>query len=325
MSSNISFNTTSTSYYVYTTSFDANRIKFTIFLILQLFSIPCFLWIFYQFARQRKLRESHHHHVIILLLIISFIFVTVALPITQSYMYLSAIYPQNKLFCSIWNWLHYSLNIINCFLMAFASIERNWLIFHPQLVRTRRGKFFFHYCPLVCCLIYPTGFYFGAIFIHKCQSYYDYSQLLCKWPCYFYNVNWANVDLFFNNYTPLIAIPVFCTMIYVRVLIQKQAMKQQVFKWKRDKKMIIQLWVISSLYLGMWMPIQITGLINIYWDSWFLLQAQIDYMYLFPYFIHLIYPFMIFLTYYKEMYPFKRNTIAALVTNTDRTVRGRAN
>ncbi len=84
-------------------------------------------------------------------------------------------------------------------------------------------------------------------------------------------------------------------------------MKQEAFKWQRDKKMILQLWVISSSYLAMWMPIELTGLINTYWDPHFLLQAQIDYMYLFPYLIHLIYPFIVLLTNQNEMLNFNRN------------------
>jgi hypothetical protein len=124
------------------------------------------------------------------------------------------------------------------------------------------------------------------------------------------------MDLFFNNYTPLVSIPVFCLIIYLRVLIQKRSMKQQVFKWKRDKKMILQLCAISSLYLAMWMPIQVSGLINLYWDPYFLLQAQTDYLYLFPYFIHLIYPFIVLFTYYTEMLSFKRNRVDPQITST---------
>ncbi|CAF1044750.1 unnamed protein product [Adineta ricciae] len=305
MSLNINVNTTRISYYQYTTSVDANRIKFGVFLTLQLISIPCFLWLFYQFLRQRQLRQLHHH-VILLLLLVSFLFVIIVLPITESYMYFSHIYPEVQQFCSFWNWLQYSLNIVNCFLMAFASVERNWLVFYPQLVRSQRGKFFFHYCPLVFCILYPSVFYAAAIFIHKCTFYYDYSQLLCKWPCYFYNLKWSSVDLFFNNYVPLIIIPSFCAVLYIRIYVQKRKMKQQAFKWVRDKKMIIQLWAISSLYLCMWLPTQLSGLINTYWDQYFLLQAQIDYIYLFPYLIHLIYPFIILMTYHKEMLTCKK-------------------
>ncbi|CAF0780842.1 unnamed protein product [Adineta steineri] len=319
MDSNISLSTTTiSSGFQWTTSFNANRIKFIILLLLQLLSIPCFLWIFYQFARQRQLRQSLNHHVILLLLIISFLFVTIALPLTQAFLYTSYVYPSSDVFCSLWTWIHYSLNIINMFLMAFASIERNWLIFHPSIVQNRRGKVLFHYGPLIFCLLYPPLFYIAAIFIWPCENYYDYTQLLCTWPCYFYNYIWAQVDLFFNNYTPLLSIPLFCAIIYIRVLIQKHEMKQEVFKWNRDKKMILQLWAISSLYLGMWMPIQLTGLINTYWDPNFLLQAQVDYIYLFPYLIHLIYPFIVLLTYRKEMLSFRRNAVVPAITLTER-------
>ena len=197
--------------------------------------------------------------------------------------------------------------------MAFASIERNWLIFHPQLVRSKRGRILFHYCPLAFCVIYPPMFFTGAIFICRCKVRYFYTVLLCLWPCYIYEPTWANIDLFFNNYTPLIAIPVFCIIIYLRVLFQKRSMKQQVFKWRRDRKMILQLWAISSLYLGMWMPLELSGLINYFWNPRFLVQEQIDYMYLFPDLIHLIYPFVVLFIFRHDMLNFnRRNAVHAI-------------
>jgi len=85
---NISFNTTIalSSNSQLAISFNPNRIKFGILLILQLLSIPSFIWIFYQFGRQ------HHHHAI-LLAIVSFLFVTVELPLTQVFMFTSYVYP----------------------------------------------------------------------------------------------------------------------------------------------------------------------------------------------------------------------------------------
>jgi len=291
---------------IYTTSFQSNRIKFWILLLLQLLSFPCYIYVFFQFAYKKRLRQTIHTHVILLLLIVSFLFVTIALPITLAYLYRSQVYPENETFCTLWNWFHYSFNIINLFLMAFASIERNWLIFQPKLLKSKGGRFLLHYCPLVFCVVYPPIFYASAMFIYKCHSYYDYTQLLCKWPCYFYNEQWANVDLFFNNYTPLFSIPVFCSIIYIRVLLQKHILKQQRFKWRRDKKLILQIWILSSLYLSMWMPSQISGLIDLYWIPTFLLQAQIDYMYLFPYLIHLVYPYIVLLSFHREMLKSRR-------------------
>ena len=287
---------------------DVNRAKFGVLLVFQILSLPCFLYVFYQFRSQRQFRQSHHHHVILLLLIVSFLFVTIPLPFTQAFLLTSYVYPSHPLFCSFWNWIHYSLNIVNLFLMAFASVERHWLIFHSGLVRSKRGKFLFHYSPLFFCLTYPTLFYLGAIFIWPCRAHYSYRFLFCRYPCYFYSIQWYNFDLFVNNYAPLVVIPLGCLLIYARVFIQRRGMRQQAFKWSRDKKIILQLWAISSLYLAMWMPMQLAGLVNLYWDPKFLVQAQFDYLDLFPYFIHLFYPFIVLFTYRHEMLNFPRRS-----------------
>jgi hypothetical protein len=278
---------------VRTTSFQANRTKFWILLSLQLVSFPCFIYIFFQFIHKKSLRRSIHNHVVLLLLIVSFLFLTIALSLTLAYMYNSQTYPANDLFCTLWNWFHYCVNTITLFLMSFASIEVYLLIFHPKLMKCKGGRFLFHYCPLVFCMIYPLLFYSCAMFVHSCVAYYDYTQLLCKWPCYFDDQNWLNTDLFFNNYTPLLFISIFCSAIYIRVIVQRQSMKQQRSKWRRDKKLVLQIWILSSLYLAMWMPLQLSGFINLYWLPTFLLEIQTEYLYLLPYLIHIIYPYLV--------------------------------
>jgi hypothetical protein len=97
----------------------------------------------------------------------------------------------------------------------------------------------------------------------------------------------------------------FCTVLYIRVCIQKRTLKQKRFKWCRGKKLVLQLWALSSLYLAMWMPIQLSGLINLYWSPAFMLQAQIDYMYLFPYLTHILYPFIVLLSFHRQTFKFK--------------------
>jgi len=92
-------------------------------------------------------------------------------------------------------------------------------------------------------------------------------------------------------------------------------MRQQRFKWRRDKKLVLQLWISSSLYLSLWMPIQLTGLINLYWLPTFLLQAQIDYMYLFPYLIHIVYPYIVLLCFREEMLKFRPTAAVRLERN----------
>ena len=296
-----------------------NRIKFAIFLAFQLIILPCFFYAFVQYIRRSKLRQSLSYQLIFLLLFISFLFVTIVLSLTQAFLFTSMVSPASERFCSTWNWLHYSINIIHLFLMALTSIERYVLIFKAQLLRTKRAKYLLHYLPISFCLIYPPIFYFGGIVLSTCENRYEYDQLLCTWPGYFRNKIWANIDLFVNNLMPLFVIPSFCSAIYIRVFYQKYSMQLQVLKWRRDRKLILQLVAISSLYLIMWMPTQITGLINIYWDPLFLLQAQIDYMYLFPYFIHLLYPFIVLFIIHRKRGNFPGTTIAIVANNIPRT------
>ena len=258
----------------YSTSFQSNRIKFGLLLTVQLLTLPCFVYVAYQYRRRSVLRKKLHYGVIFVLLVVSFLFITISLTLTEIYMYHSFVHPPFDAFCSLWNWFHYSVNIINLFLMGFASIERNILIFHAKLLQTRRQKFLFHTCPILFCLVYPPMFYIGAIFICPCTNQYDFTQLLCTWPCYFGHKLLANVDLFFNNYVPLLTIPIFCNLLYIRVFFQRRAMRQQALKWRRDRRLILQLWVISSLYLSMWMPIQVVGVVNIYLDPAFLVRLK---------------------------------------------------
>ena len=46
----------------------------------------------------------------------------------------------------------------------------------------------------------------------------------------------------------------------------------------------------------MWIPVQLLALINIYWDPNFLVQEQTDYIFLFPYLLHVIYPVIVLST-----------------------------
>lgn len=275
---------------------EENRAKFWLLLVLQLLSVPCYFYVFYRFAHNRQLRQSRSNRVILVLLTVSFIFVTIALPPTQLYLYTGHVHPASDIFCSLWSWFHYSLNIINLFLMVFASIERHWLIFHPRWMANKRGKFCLHYGPLGFCVLFPPMFYLGAIFIYRCDVSYDYAHLMCAYPCYFYSLTWSLFDLYLNNLVPIFAIPIACTTLYVRVMLQKHTMRQQAFKWSRDRKMILQLWAISSLYLALWMPLQLLWLINLYWNSTFLVEEQVKYLYLCPYFIHLVCPFIVLFT-----------------------------
>ena len=122
---------------------------------------------------------------------------------------------------------------------------------------------------------------------------YDFTQLLCVIPCYFLSSDVANFDTYVNNWLPIFAIPFLSGTLLCRFLLQKRRMHIEMFQWKRDRKMVIQLLSITALYLCMWSPVQAATIYDYVWTAGAPSQFEVDYLYSLPYFIHLLYPFVV--------------------------------
>jgi hypothetical protein len=276
-----------------TSSFILNRVKFSILLALQIPSFGCSLYLFCQFAARPKFHLTLHNHVVLVLLCNSFLFVTIPVSASEAFFFTSHVRPERNVFCAFWTWIHYSINISNLILMAFACAERHWLVFRLNAMSTKRIRATCHYVPLVICTTYPWFFYFVFIFLYQCEPVYDFNELLCVMPCYFLNLRMANIDTFLNNWMPIFAIPILTGILFIRFLAQKHRMRIKIFQWKRDRKMVLQLLAITSLYVFMWSPLQAVAITNYIWHGGMATQFEIDYLYALPYFIHLLYPFVI--------------------------------
>ena len=216
--------------------------------------------------------------------------------ISEAFFFTSHVYPESNLFCAIWTWIHYSINISNLILMAFACAERQWLIFRVNVMVTRRNRYAYHYIPITACMIYPWLFYFIYIFLYPCMPVYDYTQLLCLIPCYFLTPSIANLDTFLNNWIPIFAIPLLSAVLVIRYRYQKRRMRLPSFRWKRDRRMIIQLLSITVLYCFMWGPPQAATIYDNFFNGGVSTQFEVDYLYSLPYFVHLFYPFVVLLS-----------------------------
>ncbi|CAF1512549.1 unnamed protein product [Adineta steineri] len=291
MSSNESISVDST-----TSALSLNRVKFGVFLTLQIPSAICSIYVFSQYMKRPNFRQSIHNHVVIVLLCSSFIFVTVPVSASEAFFFTAHVRPESNLFCAIWTWIHYSINISNLILMGFACAERHWLVFRLNAMRTRRSRILYHYIPIVLCMIYPWIFYFIFIFLYPCEPAYDYNQLLCLIPCYFFTNSIANTDTFMNNWIPIFAIPILSGALFIRFILQKQRMQIEVFRWKRDRKMVIQLLSITSLYISGWAPLQAATIYDNIVLGGVAPPFVVAYFYTFPYFVHLFYPFVVVLS-----------------------------
>ncbi|CAF1134446.1 unnamed protein product [Rotaria sp. Silwood1] len=113
---------------------------------------------------------------------------------------------------------------------------------------------------------------------------------MCSVPCYLMT-NWGLFDLLFNIIIPVCTIAIANLALIVRVIYQKSiAVRLTRIDWRRQRKMALQLGIISTLYLVIWLPEGIGFLGQIYISSTFFLD-QIDTFNFLTYLVPLLLPF----------------------------------
>ena len=166
---------------------ETRRIIFIVLLIFTIPSILCSIYIFYHFIQIRELRRRTNNHVILLLLIITFLQVTGELPLSLIFLRTGTAALFSNGFCQFWILFNYITNTGSLWTMAFANIQRYFIIFHRGWVD--RYRIWFNDIPLVCCVLYPIVIYSILVFKYTCANVLDYSQWTCGGACYLYDVS----------------------------------------------------------------------------------------------------------------------------------------
>ncbi|CAF1350902.1 unnamed protein product [Adineta steineri] len=185
------------------------------------------------------------------------------LPMPMSYYYIGSVWPVSNIYCTWWIWIEYSLNSIGLFLMAWISIERYILIFYPHAIsQLSWKKWVLHFLPISFCLSWAPIFFFVIVVISPlCINVWDFTLLYCGNPCY-YTVNiLVQFDFIFDIVFPITIIMVANMILVIRVTYQKIS-RRQAINWRSHRKMVLQLWIVSSFYLAFWLPSTITLLIQ---------------------------------------------------------------
>ncbi|UJR07476.1 hypothetical protein I4U23_011765 [Adineta vaga] len=267
-----------------------SRTKFILMIILEIPAIFISIRIFIHFLITRQARLALRNHGWIVLILTNFIQLVIDLPISMSYYYRETVWPTSDLFCALWDTCEFSLNSIGLFLMAWISIERHLIVFHSQRIFQRRWKrWLFHFIPILFCLLWSPIFFFILIVISPlCTNQWDYNFLSCGAPCYYGVMIVGQFDFCFNIVIPNVIIMLANVTLIIRVIYQKLS-RQQVIHWRRHRKMVLQLWIISSLYMAFWLPVSITILIQITIDPSFMIDS-LSTMQFFTYLIPLLLP-----------------------------------
>jgi hypothetical protein len=272
----------------------SRSIKFWILLVFQIPSILCSIFILYHMFVLPTYRRTLANHVITIMLIVSLLSVTIDLSLTLNYLREGFVNPPSISFCFFWMYIDYSLYASGMLLTAWASIERHILVFALQYFRLSYQIIFGHYFPIIICLIYPFIFYIYTIFIYPCQNnFLDFNKTLCGSPCFkreSYIFNWY--DMLMHSVFPSILIVTFSVALLIRVIRKKRRIQQQLFSWKKQRRIAVQLLSISCLYIIMNLPLFIIILIQKCCLTTFAVAEHELYFFYLYYFLVLILPFV---------------------------------
>ncbi|CAF1675034.1 unnamed protein product [Rotaria magnacalcarata] len=284
--------------------FVLHRTKFFILITLQIPAIIISLLIFAFFIKHRTTLNALQNQALLILLIVTFVELVADLPMPINYYYLGYVSPATPSYCNWWTFFEYSIHLISELLMATISIQRHALIFSPNIFQSRLNLYVLYYAPLAICVTYPFIFYFIIILIAPCDgTQWDFTSNMCGYAnCYLlYDKFLGMFDWAANNGSPVVVIMLANLALVIRVIRHKRR-QQGGYSWKKQRRMTVQLVLISSLYLFAWLPSLTIGVTQIMNSPIFLANIQTDYTLDFMYLISLLSPWI----YIKLLPDFKR-------------------
>ena len=241
------------------------NIKFSLFVALEPPSLICNIVLVYYLIADQTLRRALHYHAILALLIVSLLTNLIEVPRIIHYLHTGIVKPQTNANCLIWQWCDYLLFSTMNVLLLWASIERHLLIFHGHLHATAKYRLLLHYLPFIAIITYLILFYTVAIFIYSCEQQLDFTQPLCGFPCYTTHANISLYDLFAHTFLPLVLCILLDICLVMRAIYRRRVgLLQQGVQWRKYRKMIFQLLLISSLYSLLQIPFTVVVFIPLF-------------------------------------------------------------
>jgi hypothetical protein len=267
-------------------------VRFWLLLLLNIPSTICSFVLLFHLLINKTSRYQLTNHVIIILLIIGLIIELVDIPFHLSFLHLGIVQPSAPILCQIWWFIDFGLYSGCTIIIAFGSIERYFLVFHDRVFLNKNKRLIFHYLPYIILLRYILIFYIIAVFFPPCTNTYGYTLPVCnESPCYLNNPLLGIWDSVLNNILPTIIISVSSVIIVTKVYYQKRRL-HQVNVWRKQRKMAIQLFSISVLYLIPNIPFNTVLFVHLCGVSksiGFQVQLYFDFLCYFPV---LLYPFV---------------------------------
>ena len=252
----------------YSNPSDANyefgeTLRFWLFLILDVPGVLCSIFALYYLLKERQLRAALHNHVTILILLFNLIYQLIDIPLHLQYFSTGIVRPATPALCLIWWFIDYGFFFIDLVLLMWASFERHILIFHTSMVTTQRKRLLVHYLPLFMIVMFMMLFYGVVIFASPCQNTYDFTMDLCGTSgCYHSVAVFGMVERIGFAIVPTFLIAIFSAALVIRIIRQKYR-THRIIEWRRQRKLIVHLLSMSSVYLCFDLPLSIVNLVHL--------------------------------------------------------------
>jgi hypothetical protein len=229
-------------------------VRFWLFLISNMLSMQCCLFVLYQLLFIRNLRESLSNHIIIVLLLLDLLFECTNIPFIIHYYRRNGIWQITRPFSQIWSFLSFGIYPTKTIVFAWCTIERHILVFHHRLLLNPRNRFVLHYLPLIIVPLYGLIYYSLIIFYPFCDYLYSQSTLNGVYtPCFLIDPILSKYDLIVNQIIPVLIIISFTLGLFFRFQLQKGRLRQSL-EWRKQRKLIIQVLSIFIIFSGFQFP-----------------------------------------------------------------------
>ncbi|CAF1265923.1 unnamed protein product [Adineta steineri] len=267
-------------------------VRFWLMLLFNIPSLICSVCLIIHVLLNRTHRHALHNHTILVILIFGLPIQLIDINFYLIFFSYGSVQPSQPILCLLWWFADYGCYIGGLVLMAWLAIERHIFIFHDRLLSNQRGRFLFHYVPLIIIVTYILLFYLIAIFILPCENNYLYTVPVCgSSPCYESYGILGMWEFIVHSSIPILLEGIASIALVIRVQIQKRRLRQS-NQWRRQRRMIIQLLLVTSLNISINIPssiLLIAHLCGLQADY----GAEVQlYFFFFEYFTIFLFPFI---------------------------------
>ncbi len=239
------------------------RLRFWLYLIFDIFAVPCTVFVLYHLLMIRSSRQALHNHTIILIMLLDLVYELVDIPLHLQVLFTGVVRPATPTLCLVWWFIGFCFYYLIVALLLFTSIERHILIFHSQTVATKKKRLLFHYLPLLSIVLFMITFYAIAIFAPICENTFYYTYDECgELPCYESITFFTMFEQIVFSTISTFLIAIFNVLLLVRVIWQKYRI-HRINDWKKQRKLAFQVISMSTIYLVLSLPATIIYIVQL--------------------------------------------------------------